>query len=332
MDSLTQIVLGASVGYSVAGKSFGKKALLLGALAGTLPDLDFIPTLGMDSFAYLKHHRGFSHSLLFCGVGPAIVGFLTKKLVPKIDAMKIFWIFFWGILTHILLDCFTSWGTQVLWPFPERVAWNAIFIIDPGYSLPLLGAVVAALFFSKHARRKRWVIGGLILSSLYLGVAVGIKQTINTRFEKLFSDHGIQVNRYTSRPSPFNILLWSANAETDDGYYYGMISIFDTPVLKPLYFVPKRHKLAKSFDDKNSRELLQYTKGYYSVEPTPIGIVIRDLRYGFMGDPWLNGENFVFSYYLSRDEQQGVQLTIKTPRPNNTAVLLKQLWMRLKGA
>ena len=40
MDSLTQIVLGASVAEAVGGKKLGNKAALWGAIAGTIPDLD----------------------------------------------------------------------------------------------------------------------------------------------------------------------------------------------------------------------------------------------------------------------------------------------------
>ena len=40
MDSLTQIVLGAACGEAVLGKKIGNKALLFGAIGGTIPDLD----------------------------------------------------------------------------------------------------------------------------------------------------------------------------------------------------------------------------------------------------------------------------------------------------
>ncbi|NND88620.1 MAG: metal-dependent hydrolase, partial [Flavobacteriaceae bacterium] len=40
MDSLTQIVLGASVGEAVLGKKIGNKAIWYGAIGGTIPDLD----------------------------------------------------------------------------------------------------------------------------------------------------------------------------------------------------------------------------------------------------------------------------------------------------
>jgi inner membrane protein len=40
LDSLTQIVLGAGIGELVMGRKIGNKAILLGAIAGTVPDLD----------------------------------------------------------------------------------------------------------------------------------------------------------------------------------------------------------------------------------------------------------------------------------------------------
>ena len=63
MDSLSQVVLGASVGGAVMGRTLGRSALLGGALLGTLPDLDVLIDYG-DAVANFTEHRGFSHSLL----------------------------------------------------------------------------------------------------------------------------------------------------------------------------------------------------------------------------------------------------------------------------
>ena len=49
MDSLTQIVLGAAVGEVVLGKKVGNKAMLYGAIAGTIPDLDVLTRYFMDT-------------------------------------------------------------------------------------------------------------------------------------------------------------------------------------------------------------------------------------------------------------------------------------------
>lgn len=49
MDSLTQIVLGAAVGEAVLGKKVGNKAMLYGAIAGTIPDLDTFASYFVDT-------------------------------------------------------------------------------------------------------------------------------------------------------------------------------------------------------------------------------------------------------------------------------------------
>ena len=66
MDSLTQIVLGAACGEAVLGKKIGNRALLFGAIGGTIPDLDvFIGSLlygnEIDAMVF---HRGIMHSIL----------------------------------------------------------------------------------------------------------------------------------------------------------------------------------------------------------------------------------------------------------------------------
>ena len=65
MDSLTQIVLGAAVGDAVLGKKVGNKAMLYGAIAGTIPDLDVITRYFLDTVTSTEWHRGFSHSIFF---------------------------------------------------------------------------------------------------------------------------------------------------------------------------------------------------------------------------------------------------------------------------
>ena len=64
MDSLTQIVLGAGVGELVMGRKIENKTILMGAIAGMVPDLDVIITSKIDDpIANLEIHRGYSHAL-----------------------------------------------------------------------------------------------------------------------------------------------------------------------------------------------------------------------------------------------------------------------------
>ena len=140
MDSLTQIVLGAAVGEAVLGKKVGNKAMLYGAIAGTIPDLDVLSRYVVDTVTATEWHRGFSHSILFSVLFAPFFGWLVWKLDRKRNATWTdwSWLFFWGLFTHPILDAFTTWGTQLFWPFETRLAFQSIFVIDPLYTLPFL--------------------------------------------------------------------------------------------------------------------------------------------------------------------------------------------------
>ena len=78
MDSLTQIVLGASMGEAVAGRKIGNRAMLWGAIAGTIPDLDVFGGLfGMSAEDNLAFHRGISHSIFFSILAPLLLALYT---------------------------------------------------------------------------------------------------------------------------------------------------------------------------------------------------------------------------------------------------------------
>ncbi|PIE44550.1 MAG: hypothetical protein CSA45_06465 [Gammaproteobacteria bacterium] len=61
MDSITQVLLGSAVAAGVAPKGYRKRAMLTGAVLGTLPDLDVFMHYASDVDNF-THHRGFSHS------------------------------------------------------------------------------------------------------------------------------------------------------------------------------------------------------------------------------------------------------------------------------
>ena len=78
MDSLTQIVLGAACGEAVAGKKLGNRAMLWGAIGGTIPDLDVFATFFCDEITATSFHRGFMHSFLFAALAPWGLAKLTQ--------------------------------------------------------------------------------------------------------------------------------------------------------------------------------------------------------------------------------------------------------------
>ena len=79
MDSITHIALGACMGEAFAGKKLGKKAMLWGALAQSIPDIDFVASFWMDTSSNLLAHRGFTHSFLFCVIAALFLAFFAER-------------------------------------------------------------------------------------------------------------------------------------------------------------------------------------------------------------------------------------------------------------
>jgi len=81
MDSLTQIILGAAVGEVVAGRKIGNRAMLWGAIAGTIPDLDvMIGSLFMNEINGLAFHRAITHSIFFAVFFSFLIAYYTNWL------------------------------------------------------------------------------------------------------------------------------------------------------------------------------------------------------------------------------------------------------------
>lgn len=242
MDSITQAVLGASVQGALLGRWQGRKALLYGALLGTLPDLDVVIDYG-DAVANMTYHRGFSHSLLVLGILSVVLAWLVRRFRPHPDysALRL-WFCIWLILTtHVLLDAFTTYGTQLFWPLTTPpVAISSIFIIDPLYTLPLLLAVLLGLLVGLKRRfglRLQYVALGL--SSLYLLSTLAGKQMADQRLQQALARADIQPQVTFSSPTPFNTLLWRVVAVDGDDYYEGLVGWLDRRPLR-LERLPRR--------------------------------------------------------------------------------------------
>ncbi len=116
MDSITQATLGAAVGQAVLGKKMGNKALFLGAIAGTIPDLDVLSRLFLDHQIYgLIYHRGFTHSITFTILIAPVFGWLTHRYYQKglhhhqatQSILGVFWAALYALLiTALVAGCY----------------------------------------------------------------------------------------------------------------------------------------------------------------------------------------------------------------------------------
>ena len=330
MDSLTQIVLGAAVGEAVLGKKVGNKAMLYGAIAGTIPDLDMYIGKLFDTVTALEIHRGFTHSIFFAIVFGWIFGWLISLYEKNASTKEWAQLMFWGFLTHPILDAHTTWGTQLFWPLDIRLAFKNIFVIDPLYTLPFLIFLLMAMFQQKGSKKRRKYNNlGLIVSSFYMAITIIIKGITYTKFTHALKEQKIGYKEIETKPTPFNTVLWSANVETEDAYLIGYYSFFDTKPIK-FYSYPKNHHLLNDYkNDVSMKRLIKITKGWYTVSKKNNVIYLNDLRFGLLSVA-PNFQQFAFSFEIT--EKQGKTIINEVPRNREEAKqLLKDLWIRIQG-
>ncbi len=311
MDSLTQIVLGAACGELVLGKKIGNKAMLFGAIGGTIPDLDvFIGRLlYSNEIDIMAFRRGFMHSMLFAVLGAFAFGWLfykgynSGKRKDTTTQKNWIWLFFLSIFTHPILDSFTPYGTQLFFPFSNyRVAFNTISVVDLIYTIPFLLCLLIAMFFNrKRSRRRLWVKAGIYISSAYMLFTIGNKLYMDTVFKKSFEKAGIEFNRFSTQPTILNNILWYGIAETDTDYKVAFYSLFDkSATADKIITLPKNHNLV-DMENADLKTLAWFSNNYYNIIKTDSLTTIKynDLRY-----PLLNANDpnsSVFSFTLKKE-------------------------------
>ncbi len=408
MDSITQIVLGAAVGEVAMGKKLGNRAMVWGAIAGTIPDLDVLANFVVDDITALAFHRAISHSFFFAITAPALFAYLaakfyqsgshqsgvfkwlmssiwvfvlgafmvainyasyqsTQAISPGLFTAMIvailglifilkrnyiskdledvqvswrdwYWLFFWSIFTHPLLDSCTTYGTQLFQPFSDyRVAFNNISVADPFYTVPFLICLLVARFLTRGSKARYWINwAGIAISSLYLIWTVYNKFKVNAVFEASLEKNGIVYSRYTTSPTILNNFLWTCTAEGEDKFYQGFYSILDSRPEVPVFnVIPKNHHLVTGYQSEEDFKVLRwFSKDYYTILEREDGLLqYNDLRFGIANIEAKGDESdYIFGFILREDEHGN--LTIEEQRPNpeeDMSGRFKELMDRIKG-
>ena len=335
MDSLTQIVLGASVGEVVLGKKVGNKAILWGAIAGTLPDLDVLLRYFTDEISSTRMHRGFSHSIVFAVLIAPLLGWIAKKIHFKLKEVSFKdWtkLFFWTTVTHPLLDAHTTWGTQFFWPFNYRLAYQNIFVVDPLYTLPFLMFLIIVMTLKKdNPKRSKFNTIGLSLSSTYLLLTLIFKWISFQEFKEGLENQEIEYVEIDTKPSPLNSILWSSLIETDKGYRTAYYSLFDKQeITYSKEFLKNHHLLEPYLEEKVIKQLIDISAGWYRIEEKNGKLLFWDLRFGQMGMD-VNNASFLWYYELNIEENGNMSAIKRQPEIKNFKLVFKELFNRIKG-
>jgi inner membrane protein len=223
MDILTQAVLGAATAQWGAKKHNIRKAAVIGAFAGLLPDADVLIRSATDPMFGLEMHRHFSHSLPFIPVGGLIAALLLYYFYRKSLTFKEVYLYsLLGCSTHGLLDSFTTYGTRLLWPFSQtRYSFDIVSIIDPVYTIPLLIFVIFACikFSTKIAK------ASLVFCILFFSFGFVQHQRVKSEMLNIAAENNHRVESYVLLPTIGNNILWKATYKSGDKFYTNAIRV-----------------------------------------------------------------------------------------------------------
>lgn len=192
MDTITHGIAGALIGKAVfrgedmfASQPINRAriitwSLMLGAI---FPDSDILRDwYSSNPMLILTWHRSVTHSLVCMPFFALALAALTRWFArwrkwdaPSFGALT--GIYAVGILSHILLDLVTTFGTMVWSPLQwSRPAWDLIFIID--FTLTafvLCPQLLAWVYHKREGLKNRAIITWSVLSIASLGVAALLK-------------------------------------------------------------------------------------------------------------------------------------------------------------
>lgn len=402
MDSLSQIVLGAAVGEAVLGRRIGNRAMIWGAVAGTIPDMDVLGQYFLSELDNLAFHRGISHSLVFCLVGAWVFGWVTDRLygsrhhawlamgtkaaaavvvgfvvnflfqifapgswwpvavyiplvaiglwrhghtryfsgdwkAPNADVRGWVLLFFWGFLTHVLLDCFTTYGTQIFAPFSDvRVAWGTVAVVDPLYTFPFLVCLlIAARFTRNDSRRRVWNRVGLGWSCLYLTLTALNYHQVHRTIEGSLHEQGMSYKHFLITPTIFNNLLWNVVVDTEEAFLLGQYSILDEI---PIAFHPtsKGYELLHNLDTDETLGVLRwFSDGYLNaVRRNDGSLQLNDLRFGTFSGRAKDADDYIFRFKLidhGPQETYGFERAKGGPPDEKAEDMMLKLFDRASG-
>lgn len=329
MDSITHLFYGGAIAAAIAPAQQRRAALLAGAALNTLPDLDVIPLrLFADPVAEMTCHRGMTHSwFVLPFVAWAIWAFFRRRGGRvAAEPRRWFWAIFVCLMAHPLIDAFTVYGTQLLWPLPlQPLMWSSLFIIDPLFALPWLLACMVAWFALEGPLAQRALVAGIAFGTAYVGWSLCAKFEVEREAERSLAAIGLQDAPRFSVPMPFNTLLWRVVAMTPQGFVEGEHSLLaDRGPIHFRAYGSDTRALAETRDFAAVRRLGWFNHHFQKVEIHDGRLVLSDLRMGSEPD---------YSFRFAVAERDGAGWRAIVPEqlqwPWQARRRLPEMWRRI---
>ena len=216
-------------------------AMVAGALAAAFPDIDYL-LVWLDPLRFLADwHRGITHSLVMLPIFALLLGWLLATCRGHRQHWKIYsGACALGLLSHVLADLLTVYGTQLLAPLSEeRFTLSLTYLVDPYFSaIPLLTWMLVMVRHRRSTPGHRYATAtmrvariGLMLLACYLALQAVLQHEARSLGDRYVIDHGLKDARVDALPqalSPFN---WKLIVDTPDGYWVAHAHLQGPPLL-----------------------------------------------------------------------------------------------------
>jgi membrane-bound metal-dependent hydrolase YbcI (DUF457 family) len=190
MDTITHGIAGALIGKALfrgedlfSRRSMNRaRAITWAMMLGSIfPDADvFRDMLSKDDLLMITWHRSVTHSLICLPIFAVTLALISQWIARWLkwespSLAHLTGIYAAGILSHILLDLVTTFGTMIWSPLAwSRPAWDLVFIVD--FSLTGILLIPQLLEWvnrdSLHARRRALLMWVIFVPSPFLIAAI----------------------------------------------------------------------------------------------------------------------------------------------------------------
>ena len=220
MDPITHAALGIAAGVAAAPRKANlRHAALAGLAGGWLPDLDIFFRVPGDPLAFFRWHRHFTHSFVFSPVlALAGAGLACLILIRRRPEFRTLLIPAWaGVISHLLNDAATTYGTLLRWPFDTtRDSWDIFPIVDPVcLTLPVLFIGLAGVI--RRSRVAAFVALGWTLA--YGSIAVLQHERAASALKTHLAGQNTRPGNLVVSPAPFSLLLWRGVYESEGRHH-----------------------------------------------------------------------------------------------------------------
>jgi inner membrane protein len=281
LDPITHGIIGIAISaFSGSAPSIDNPATLGCMVGAMMPDTDFVIRLFKDELHYLKHHRGFSHSVPMLAL---MSGGVALALTYLMGFQSLFTVFVWtfiGALSHTIFDMFNSYGAML---FTKKKKLNLLSLYDPVVS-------VAALFLilkRDHSPVELALTAAIV--ALYLAGRYVNRRCCEKRVVEHYSGH-LQVETVRLMPSLKMFHKWDFVMSTKTHSVVGTVGMTGKGIKVVRSYRNAHEKINEFFETTSvGKYFSDFTPNYHLI-PTfnradkTVEIKAIDLRYHFRNE------------------------------------------------